>query len=83
MLQPDDIAKAQGFLVRVDLGQILIMAVISLVGYAVKRLIDGITKRLDIVEERLFDLAGEMQRIGGQVELWNGTERRRHRGYEP
>lgn len=64
------------FKLHIDLGQLLIMGTMATIGYLIKRMIDEITDRLRTVEDRLYELSGDLQKVIGKVESWNGAERR-------
>ena len=55
------------FTLNVDLGQIIISALIGIIGWFIKRTIDSFGKRLDKHDEILIGLVGDVQRLIGQV----------------
>ena len=57
MIDPDVITNG-GFTLHVDLGQLIISSLITIVGYFVKKTIDKFDMRLEKHEEVLFKLAG-------------------------
>lgn len=57
------------FTAHVDLGQVIIMAMMGTIGFFVKRTIDDFSKRLDKHDSQLFKLVGDVQRLIGRSEL--------------
>jgi uncharacterized protein YoxC len=49
---------------------------IAIIGYFVKRTIDQFSSRLDSHDSMLLKLVGDVQRLVGRTESWNGTNRR-------
>ena len=54
------------FTLNVDLGQIIIASLIGMVGYFVKRTIDGVTIRIDKHDSILIDLIRSVAAITGE-----------------
>lgn len=52
---------------HVDLGQIIISALIGIVGWLIKREVTSVGKRLDKHEEVLFEMNGVVTRAIGEI----------------
>lgn len=64
------------FHATIDLGQIILAAMIGTIGFLVKRTIDKFESRLDKSEEAIFELSGAVQRLIGRLEVQD--ERRKN-----
>lgn len=58
---------------------IALTAVVALIAYLVKRMLEKFETRLDSHDEVLFNLNGTIQRLIGANERWNGRTERRTR----
>ena len=52
---------------HIDLGQLILAALITIVGWFVKREITGFTKRLDKHEEVIISMTSTLAKLAGEV----------------
>lgn len=66
---------------HIDLGQIVLVLLVGIVGWFVKREIEGLNRRLDNHENLIRGLADTVQYVAGKIdsnsETWNGIQERR------
>lgn len=48
----------------------------GIIAWFIKRELNNTSARFDKIEDSLFELAGKVQNIIGQITVWNGHERR-------
>lgn len=48
----------------------------GIIGFFVKRTIDEFARKLDVHESRLYEISGDLQKVIGHIDSWNGRERR-------
>lgn len=61
---------------HVDLGQVIISALIGGIGYLIKMEISSFKNQLGRHEEIIIKLVGDVQRLIGFSQSWNGRNRR-------
>lgn len=65
------------FTFHVDLGQIIIAGLIAMVGWFMKRTVDGFESRLGKHETMFFQMNGDLQRITGHLGIAGRTHFRK------
>lgn len=53
----------------IDLGQLIVATLLTIIGYFVKKELSTLTRRLDQHEQRIFNLVGDVQKLIGVVEI--------------
>lgn len=61
---------------HVDLGQIIISVLITVIGWLIKNEVSSFRTQLTRHEEIILGLVGDVQRLIGQSQYWNGRNRR-------
>lgn len=57
--------------------QTMTMMLIAIIGYFVKRTIDDFSRKLESHDTIIFTLTGQVQRLIGRQEVWDGITNRR------